>query len=273
MEQKLSAKIIADSISPTGDRVTTLEVVMHRYVLSEFNTHRVFSRNSASSRAIPFEKILKRVKENPAIPFEWGVNQPGMTPAPPLTGKDARKATRAWLRAAKKAARQAKKLNKLNVHKSYVNRLMEPFMYHTVIVTSTEWENFYKQRCHKDAQGEIRVPAEEIEAAIAASTPKLLAYGEWHTPFVQDDEQHLSWKEKIELSVARCARVSYLNHDGKRDIEADLKLYSRLASQSPPHLSPFEHVCTPAAPGEYILSNFEGWNQARGLIVAGKLDL
>ena len=267
------ARVITDSISATGVRVTTLEVTMHRFVLAEFNTHRAFSRNSASSRARPISKVIASITESPAIPYEWGTNQAGMTPAPPLTGTDAEYCTGVWLEARDAAIEFAKKLDAMNVHKSYVNRLLEPFAEHVCIVTSTEWENFYKQRCHKDAQGEIRVPAEEIEAAIAASTPKLLAYGEWHTPFVQDDEQHLSWKEKIELSVARCARVSYLNHDGKRDIAADLKLYSRLASQSPPHLSPFEHVCTPAKPSEYILSNFEGWNQARGLIVAGKLDL
>ncbi len=185
------ARVITDSISATGVRVTTLEVTMHRFVLAEFNTHRAFSRNSASSRARPISKVIASITESPAIPYEWGTNQAGMTPAPPLTGTDAEYCTGVWLEARDAAIEFAKKLDAMNVHKSYVNRLLEPFAEHVCIVTSTEWENFYKQRCHKDAQGEIRVPAEEIEAAIAASTPKLLAYGEWHTPFVQDDEQHL----------------------------------------------------------------------------------
>lgn len=146
-------------------------------------------------------------------------------------------------------------------------------MEHTIVVTATEWENFFNQRCHPDAQNEIRIPAEEIRAAINASRPRLLQPDEWHVPFIQPDEEDLTWEEKIELSVARCARVSYLNHNGKRDLEADFKLYSRLASQNPPHLSPFEHVCTPCDDSDYILSNITGWNQARGLIQQGKMSL
>jgi thymidylate synthase ThyX len=146
----IQAKIIADSINPFGHRITTMVVTMPRIVLSEFNTHRMFSRNSASSRAIPFEKMVKSVKENPFIPIAWQKDHKGMQGTEYLTGDfEIQEAIATWLITRDKAVHEAKNLNRIGATKQLCNRLLEPFMYHTVIVTATEWENFFKLRCPK----------------------------------------------------------------------------------------------------------------------------
>jgi hypothetical protein len=172
-----SAKVVLDSLSPEGVRLTTLEVVMHRFVLAEFNTHRVFTRSSASSRAIPVEKQLDKVLHNPAWPLVWSGEQPGMQGAPDLEGDDLLEAQELFaavhrntvLEVERYLAHHPEKSTRL--HKSLINRLMEPFQWHTVVVTATEWENFFGLRCHRMAQPEIRVAAELMRDAMAASIP------------------------------------------------------------------------------------------------------
>lgn len=258
-----AAKVIKDSVSPTGHRLLTMEVTMHRYVLAEFNTHRVFSRNSASSRAIPTSKQLERVRETPANPIEFGANQPGMQAEDVLSDDDADTASAIWTAARKFAANAAEDLAKLGVHKQVVNRLLEPFMWHTVIVTSTEWDGFYKQRVSPLAQPEIKAAASLMLEAHLASTPVELDYEEWHTPYILDDEDFDTETAK-KISAARCARVSYLTHDGVRDPDKDLELFARLVEADPPHASPLEHVATP---GDFVepntLGNLRGWSQLR----------
>lgn len=250
-----SAKIIADSITPEGDRLTTMEIVCHRFVLAEFNTHRAFSRNSASSRAIPVKKQLERVRNDVAEPLEWPNEQKGMQGGDSI--EDVLQAETWWLAASENAACTAEALSNLGVHKSVTNRLLEPFMWHTIIVSATEWDNFFEQRCSPLAQPEIRAVAERMREAKADSAPNLLREGEWHLPyFDSEDWEALRNSGLVELgrsmyplavriSAARCARVSYLTHDGKRDIRTDLELYVRLVTADPPHWSPLEHVATP----------------------------
>jgi thymidylate synthase ThyX len=148
----------------------------------------------------------------------------------------------------------------LKVHKQELNRLLEPFLWHTVIVTATEWSNFFELRCAPNAQPEIRAAALEMRAAIDGRRPQGVALGEWHTPLLQDDERGLDLETRRRISAARCARVSYLTHEGKREIEKDLELFERLKSDR--HLSPFEHVATPAADTAFH-ANFRGWIQMR----------
>ena len=258
-----AAKVIADSISPHGNRLTTLEVTFHRWVLAEFNTHRVLSRNSASSRAIPIEKQILRLMEQAAIPVEWGVNRPGMQATELLDGAEADKAEAIWLSARDQAVEHATALMDMGVHKQITNRLLEPFMYHTVIATGTAWQNFFAQRCSPLAQPEIRVAAEMMQDAYLESEPQTLGFNDWHTPYIQPDEDFdIEFAKKI--SVARCARVSYLTHDGVRDPEKDLELFERLVGADPMHASPLEHVATPRGtlrPGGQ--GNFIGWQQYR----------
>lgn len=255
-----SARVLLDSVSPLGVRLTTLEVTFPRFVLAEFNTHRSFSRNSSSSRAVPTPKLIERVEHDPAMPLEWGRNKAGMSASELLGGDEAAAARATWLRARDDAVARARELLELNVHKQELNRLLEPFLWHTVIVTATEWHNFFELRCAPNAQPEIRAAALRMRDAIADSSPRVVGRGEWHAPLLQDDERALDPETQRRVSAARCARVSYLTHEGKREIEKDLELYERLKSDR--HLSPFEHVATPADDREFH-ANFRGWIQMR----------
>jgi hypothetical protein len=241
-------KILADSVDTTAykTRLTTMQITFPRIVLAEFNTHRMFSRNSASSRAIPVEKNIGRVLFDPFIPTAFAMNKRGMQAGVELDERDNSKAQDAWLRARDAAVAQANALADLGVHKQWANRLLEPFGWHTVIVTATEWENFFALRCHAAAAPEIRTIAEMMRDALAASTPREVVVGAWHLPLVlpidydEVTQVRVAWEPLVKLSIARCARVSYLTHDGKRDVDADLVLYERLKTSG--HLSPFEHA-------------------------------
>jgi thymidylate synthase ThyX len=258
-----SARVLLDSVNPAGVRLTTLEVTFPRFVLAEFNTHRVLSRNSASSRAVPTAKLIERVEREPAVPLEWGLNEAGMSASDVLAVEAAEAATRAWLEARDDAVAHARELLDLKVHKQELNRLLEPFLWHTVIVTATEWENFFELRCAVNAQPEIREAALRMRAAIDASRPRTIGYGQWHTPLLQADEATLDVEIRKQISAARCARVSYLTHGGTREIAKDLELYERLRSDR--HLSPFEHVATPSEDAAFH-ANFRGWIQMRAAI-------
>jgi thymidylate synthase ThyX len=265
VDQGFNARVLADSVSPAGIRLTTLEVRFPRFILSEVNTHRNFSRNSSSSRAVPTSKMIERVLQNPAMPVEWGVNKPGMSASETLTTEQAEEAKVEWLRARDSAVEHVRNLQKLNVHKQVINRILEPFMWHTVIISATEWDNFFSLRLAENAQPEIRVAAQHMRAAMDASKPTAVTEADWHLPLVQDDERTMPIEQLKKISAARCARVSYLTHDGKRDIEKDIELCERLRSDR--HLSPFEHIATPSGDNGFH-ANFRGWVQMRKEIEA-----
>lgn len=320
------AKILADSISAAGDRLTTMEITFPRFILPEFNTHRVFSRNSASSRAIPFWKQLKKISESGYIPSKLGVNQAGMQASTYIFGEKLDEARRliklaqdravlstvemvlgvektkeiigsdydtAFLsglsqddydviieevrlfEAKVRAAKNDSDIDLgdgLNLHKQHVNRYLEPFMWHKVIVTSTEWGNWDALRISEHAQPEIDAIARMTAYLLAQSTPALLGKGEWHLPLIQDDEKHLvngdieNWKK---ISVGRCARVSYETHEGVRDPDKDIALAVVLLEDG--HMSPWEHVATPDTENTGLGGNLKGWVQLRKTI-AGEAD-
>lgn len=255
-----SARVLLDSISDAGIRLTTLEVTFPRFVLAEFNTHRMLSRNSASSRAIPTAKLISRVEDDPVTPVEWGVNTKGMSATQTLAPESVEGAERAWLDARDAAVEGAQRLHHLSVHKQVVNRLLEPFLWHTVIVTATEWQNFFALRCAQGAQPELRQAALLMLETMRRSTPATVLAGDWHLPLIQPDERDLDLETRKMVSAARCARVSYLTHEGRREIAKDLELYERLRSDR--HMSPFEHVATPAGDGRFH-ANFCDWIQMR----------
>ncbi len=234
-----AAKVIADSIAHDV-RLTTLEVVMPRFVLAEFNTHRMLSRNSASSRAIPVEKRIVDIGNAPFVPDAFAANKRGMQAGEALDDATQERAERAWKIACGFALGAAEELAKLGVHKQWANRLLEPFAWHTVVVTATEWANFFALRCSPEAQPEIRRVAELMREAMAASIPIARIVGEWHLPYVSDEDAGVDVVDLPKLSVARCARVSYLTHDGNRDPAADLALFDRLHRSG--HMSPLEHA-------------------------------
>lgn len=278
-----SARVILDSISPLGQRITTMEVRMHRFVLAEFNTHRVLSRNSASSRAIPVEKQLAQFSMNFAHPVRYPREQPGMQGGDELDGQDRQDA--------KMLLAQVHQYTRLvigdylrlhpdkstRLHKSIINRLMEWGQYHVAVVTSTEWQNFFDQRAlvrSPLAQPEIAAAADAMLAAYEASEPRMLGWDDWHMPYIDWQDAALSPAGARQASVARCARVATMHHDGKRNIDADLRLFKNLVSAKPMHASPLEHVAKPC-PREVPemgyphhpehLGNFDGWAQLRHL--------
>lgn len=260
------ATVVADSVSPDGDRLTTMQLCYPRFVHSELMTHRVFSRNAASSRAIPLAKTIERISADPVVPVEWGRNRPGMQADTVLDDDEAAAARLVWLAAADQAIASANRLRELGVHKQIANRLLEPFGWITTIVSGTDWSGFFRQRASRFsplAQPELRRVADLALDAYEASDPTPLGVGEWHCPLIQPDEVFADVEQAKEVSAARCARVSYLSHDGTRDAQRDLELYRRLVSARPMHASPLEHVATPSVPGRPAPGNFTGWRQFR----------
>ena len=243
------AKIIADSVGPNRARVTTFELTMPRIVLAEHNTHRSYSRNAASSRAIPVEKMLARVEEDPMLPAWWGENQSGMQAKRELAG-DRREAVEAiWLRLRDDAVAGARILLAAGLHKQITNRVVEPWMFTTVVCTATEWSNGFALRVDPEAQPEYERVMRMAKEAYERSEPRVLAAGEWHLPYVTFDDEveskglaHPRWNslDYCLISAGRCAAVSYLNQ-GKRDPEADIDRANRILASG--HMSPFEHQC------------------------------
>jgi len=266
-----SARILLDSVSPAGVRLVTMEARYPRFIHAELMTHRVFSRNAASSRAIPIKKMIAAVRDDPAMPVYWGKNQTGMSARREIDGPARDRAEAEWQRALHNALETAERLSdsEIDLHKQLVNRILEPFAWITVIITATEWSNFFTQRTHEDAQPELRHLALLMLEAFDESTPAAVAAGDWHLPLLQDDERPLDAETKCKLSVARCARVSYLTHAGLRDREKDLELYERLVGGGANgHWSPFEHVATPLREPEGWSGNLRGWKQYRKTFAA-----
>ncbi len=284
----IKAEIIADSINSKGCRLTTFILRLPRIVLAEFNTHRAFSRNSASSRAIPFEKMLEMVKNDPFVPIRFQKDHKGMQGIEYYEGEDYNKCVLDWLNARDSAVKAATSFE-LSVTKQLKNRLLESFMWHTVIVTASDYENFFALRAHKDAEIHIEALAYKMLEEYNKSVPKKLKSGQWHIPFGDKiDESRLwdlvnSWETdrydepkevyfgsnekgfedaKRKIAIARAARISYYNYDGKDDYEADIKLCDRLFGSIPRHLSPTEHVAQ-ATDDDKFIANFKGFKQYR----------
>ncbi|UKL14788.1 putative thymidylate synthase [Stenotrophomonas phage C121] len=279
--------ILTHSVSPEGIELITWQLRYWRPIHSELMTHRVFSRNAGSSRARPSSAIIQQVINDPWGPLHWGKNEPGMQANAELEGENLLNARMAWSNAALAAATEATALVGAGAHKQIVNRLLEPFTYIDVVLSGTDFANWYALRDHKDAQPEIRELASLMREVQAHSEPKLLQPGDWHLPYITKDD----WEDAYEYdmahggvgdedaalellkkaSAARCARVSYKLHDGsKTDFTKDLELFERLLVSQPLHASPAEHQATP---DEYEWNtgyqhtsehgNFRGWRQFR----------
>lgn len=266
----IEAKIVKDSIAPSGVRLTTFVLTYPRFIHSEFMTHRMFSRNASSSRAIPVKKQIEMVANNPAIPLAFTKNKPGMQGGEALDGKAAELAEKVWMMAAFHAMDKAKMLSDLEVHKQYANRLLEPFAHITVVCSATDYANFFALRYHPMAQPEIAELAKQMWEVYTSSSPVSLQENEWHLPFIGPsdydtmvDGNYLTPETLTKMSVARCARVSYLNHEGKiPTLEEDLKLYDRLVGSAPIHASPAEHQARALSVKTHS-GNFLGWEQYR----------
>ena len=285
-----SAKIIADSINEHGNRITSWVLTYPRIIHAEFMTHRSFSRNASSSRAIPFEKMLKSVATNPYIPMKWMKDHKGMQGTEYLDELlEVNRLRSEWLKARDLAMQQAKILNDHGLSKQICNRLLEPFSWYTVIMTATDMENFFALRAHDQAEIHIQKLAYLMLDEYNKNVPVLLKAGEWHIPIgdqinaielnlaignvphdhITDYEMGVAFNAaKLKVATARCARVSYTvvgDGDKTSNYENDIKLHDRLATSG--HFSPFEH-CAKAMHGyerkESLYSgNFCGFVQYR----------
>lgn len=263
-------RVIEDSLNPYNKiRITTLQLRYWRGIHAEFMTHRVFSRNASSSRAIPVSTFLKQVWNDPATPVHWGANQPGMKARTELTGFKKWFAQFMWKTSGKMVCCLVWLTNKVSSpHKQVFNRLLEPWQYISVIVTSTEWDNFFELRNHPDAQPEIQELAREMKYAMDNSKP---TERYTHIPYITGSDrialgQDASTGRLMQISTARCARVSYFTHDKQiPEIEKDLKLFNDLVGSVPIHASPTEHQAE-ALDSEEFNKNFRGWSQFRNIV-------
>lgn len=308
-------RVEKDSISPEGKRLVTFVIQFPRSVLAEVVTHRLchdswgefecsisertttrdISKNSASSRAIPFNKMLEKVEQDPYIP-QWTLNQKGMQGGFIDDQQQIDTCNAIWMAARDEMIARAKQLAASSVHKQDCNRLLEPWGWVTQVITSSRWSNFFALRCHKAAHPAFRHIARMMYLAMRKSTPKQLRYGQWHLPFIKDEESEgFEWipkygsvydpryhssvggiPELIKYSAARCAWTSYNNHDRDGTPDAMISTWSRLFSEIPIHASPVEHQGTPLPIQEYgsnqnwnypkWCSNLTGWIQARKLL-------
>lgn len=283
----------------TGKEIVTFELVYPRIVHSEFMTHRMFSRNAASSRAIPIAKIIDMVRKDPAVPSHWGKNQPGMQAREELTGWELDAVRELWFDAAFNAADIAEEMDAHGAHKQIANRIMEPFQWIKVVLTYTEGENWYWLRDHTDADPTIHELARKMWEALKTKTPFEIYPGEWHVPYVNRvrdagglkylteiyisednyESQWLTLEEALAVSSSCCAQVSYRVLD--LSLAKALTIYARLVESEPVHASPFEHQATPMRKnpdfrskgithkdrdGKYWSGNYQGFIQHRQLI-------
>jgi hypothetical protein len=268
----ITATVLEDSLSPEGIRLTTFQLRYPRFIHSELMTHRVFSRNASSSRAIPIMRMIRNTVADMAEPVAWGRNKPGMQAGKNLTGFRRWIARRLWRTAGWTAAGFAYLLAKSGVHKQIANRVIEPWSHISVVVTSTDFSNWFKLRDHEDADPTIKALAQAMRVEFDENKPKDLMPGEWHLPYLSEEEKaSLHTELARQVSAARCARVSYLTHDNQTpSLEADYRLFEQLMGGEIQHASPTEHQATPDklwSRGRWakpeLHGNLHGWRQFR----------
>lgn len=295
----ITVKILADSINYQGHRMTTLELEYPRFILSELNTHKMLSKNSASSRAIPEKAMHTQIRSNPAMPVYWGANQPGMSARVEIEGENLEEAKRLWLSAMETSLTYSKAMFGAGLHKQISNRVSEPWMMMKTVLSGTEHANLLWLRDHPDAQPEFRDLAHKWKLALENSQPTELQIGEWHVPYVQtyrsplDGMLHyfdeagnpISVETARKISASCCAQVSYRKNDPSLDKAEDI--FDKLINSVPMHASPVEHQATPmnissmefgdpetwepgvshvSKNGDFWSGNLRGWVQFRKLI-------
>jgi hypothetical protein len=297
-EELITAKIIADSINMSGNRMVTMEIEYPRFILAELNTHRMLSKNSASSRAIPVQTMHTHIRQNPAQPVSWGKNQSGMKAREQIDATDTVEAMLIWEQAMDTAIDYSQQLAELDVHKQIVNRITEPWMTMKTVISGTEWNNFFYLRAHPDAQPEIQLLASKMKETYINSVPQLLHPGEWHLPYITTKRnsrdrleyfdqtgETLTALEARVVSASCCAQVSYRRSD--YSVEKAKKIFAQLIESEPCHASPVEHQATPmslesmdcfdpetwqagvthvSANGDLWSGNLRGWVQFRKTI-------
>ena len=267
----MQVKVIEDSISKEGKRITTFELIYPRFIHAEMLRHRVFSRTVESSRAKPIKKNLDEVRINPVLPRHLTINEPGMVGTKEITDYEAKDNIYDSLAMLANMTVTAIEYleQEYHLHKQVLNRYLEPFLNTKEVVTSTEWDNFFTLRLAPDAEPHIQELAALMKKGLEQSIPKLVKTNGVHLPYVTEEEKSkYPINTLMKISSARCARCSYKLYDGTTDVEKDLILYEKLRKGK--HLSPMEHVAIADykdyeknwANPEYH-GNFVGWCQHR----------
>lgn len=297
-----NAIILKDSIDKYGNRLTTFRLTYPRIILSEVNTHKMLSKNTSSSRAIPVLDNIERVLIDPFIPEHWVKNSKGMYSLEHININSIENIESIWLNASNCARKYAKQLFENELHKQYANRLLEPFMYVDTILSGTDFDNFFHLRISSDAQPEIQLLASLMYKEYMYSKPVLLKYGQWHLPYIDIDfdtngeiqysvnNTILDLDTAIKISVSCCGQVSYRKLN--TSIEKALQIYDKFVSGKTVHASALEHASTPFSDIEYnarleakqlikekvsditdldlekflYKRNFKGWTQYRTLV-------
>jgi len=256
----MQAEIIKDSVGPSSKRITTFQLRYPRFIHAEFMTHRMFSRNASSSRAVPVARMIADVEADPVVPLFWGKNQPGMQAREELSSTPRDFCWLEWNTAMHAAINAAYKMARIGAHKQIINRILEPYSHINVVCTATEWDNFFALRMHEDAEPHINLLATIMHQAMRDSTPQPLQAGEWHLPYVDKD---MPLETALKVSTSRCARVSYMTHDQQPStVEKDVALAEKLMAQVPMHASPMEHQAM-AWRVDQQFSNFRGFQSYR----------
>lgn len=261
----ISAKVICDSVNPAGDRITTGLMTYPRWIHCELMTHRMLAKNAASSRAIPVEKMIAAVRENPAMFEQYGAANKGMQAQESMPDELRGQFMEDWTKVGQQCAFFAE-LWKGSAAKQMVNRALEPWAHMTIIITGTDWHNFFALRAHPDAQPEFQVLAYRWLDAYLKSEPVKMGWGDWHLPMIPPTEElkvdtGKQWDELArKISVARCARVSYTRHDQVKSVEDDIALHDRMAASS--HWSPFEHQAI-SVEADHYFGCYHGWRPYR----------
>lgn len=259
-DTNIQAKVLADSISPEGQRFTTFEVEAPRIILAETNTHHAIVKNCSSTRAITISKAIQQIEENGFEPIYWGKKQTGMSAKEELSEVRLELAGSYWKQAKRNAIRMVEALDGIEAHKQIAGRLLEPFQMVKQVLSATDLDNFFNLRIHPDAQPEILMLAYKMYKALQASTPIQLKAGEWHLPYVvttRDNEGKIMYVDSLKemhyieysleeaqrISASCCAQVSYRNTDDSLE-KADT-IFDRLIRADVLHASPFEHLATP----------------------------
>lgn len=296
----ITVTVIADSVNILGNRMTTLELEYPRFIHSEVMTHRMLSKNAASSRAIPIKTTIEHVKKFPATPVHWGKNQAGMQAKEELDAPSIARVEHLWHSAKESAIHYLEELQSAGLHKQIASRIIEPWFMMKTVISGTEWNNLIWLRDHEDAQPEFAELAKCIVEAVNKSTPVVLRSGEWHLPYVMTafkisenpDNDEIVYLDtngnQIDLDTARkvsascCAQVSYRKLDDS--VEKAVDIFNKLFSGSRVHASPVEHQATPMIEeqgdtmdwedgvthvdrtGAFWSGNLCGWIQYRKLI-------
>lgn len=254
-KNRIKARLIKDSKSLTGKRMSTFEFDMPRIILAEANTHRATSKNASSSRAIPLKTAIQNIIDNPFYPVYWGKNQPGMQAKEELQGEDLDRAKMLWGKAIRQNLDVVREFEKLGVHKQISARWLETPQIIKCVTSGTDWDNLLWLRNDEEAQPEYEELAKCIQECFRQSDPELLLVGEWHLPYVEtkrvgsvlhyidSNGEELTLEEAKMISASCCAQVSYrkLNDTKEKAIE----IYNKLFSGRKPHMSPTEHQATP----------------------------